>query len=130
MAMSNLAAAIALHDITSADKRACVAAIGSGVRNLSHATAVYLTVTHGTYTTDALTAWLRTVDPQCSGKAAGNRVCMQRHPDRYGVQPRDRYVGDIVAAGRSGRASAMSAASDADIAAWLDDASGADAVNK
>lgn len=118
--MSNLAFAQTLHILTNADKTECLRLCSAGFRNLSHATQVYLTATGGTHSTEALQSWLRIVDPGCSPKAAGNRMVMQRHPEKYGVAAQDRFTGTIYSPGR-GRSTGkpVIAAAEADISAWL-----------
>jgi hypothetical protein len=118
--MTTLQLAMALVSLTGGEKTKALSLVSKGIRNLSHATKVYLEMTEGGYATDSLQSWLRTVDPGCSGKAAGNRTVMQRYPDKYGVRPEDRFTGTLVNARSGGsRRITVNSANEADISAWL-----------
>jgi hypothetical protein len=118
--MDIITVATVAHETTGADKATCLESVKDGFRNLNHATAVFLSLTGGSYRTEALQTFLSCVAPSCSGKAAGNRVTMQRHPVKYAVKPEDTYQGVIRASGRSATVVVLVGASEADIAAFLE----------
>lgn len=126
--MTNLDMAMALHTMTSAPKVRCLE-LTQVVRNLNHATKIYLEATGGLYTIDALQAWLNIAQPGCSAKAAANRTVMQRNPVKYGIKSEDLYTGDMRALGRA-RRTTTAQASQADVSAWLEEGTQAPLENK